>query len=195
MRIWRRGRAVRTAAALVGAATAQAKSQTLRYTFHNPAYISDNLCSSSAEPVALAGDFTVTLTTTALANGAYVVRSSTVAHNLKGTGLISMVPYNGQDTENSYQYNAVPPYPSSFSDVHWTKLVPKSSKIPAMWLVVVVREVVLADGTPIPTIDRSYLACHQPTSHCDEDDRDDCSGSSSSSSSSLVLGEQRQLLT
>ncbi len=33
-----------------------------------------------------------------------------------------------------------------------------------MWLVVVTREVITADGTAIPSVERAYLSCSQPTS-------------------------------
>jgi hypothetical protein len=73
-----------------------------------------------------------------------------------------MTPYRGQDDENSFAYYAPPPYPSTFTVTHWTKLLPQANA-PSMYLVIVLREVVAADGTTVPTFQRAYLTCTQPT--------------------------------
>jgi hypothetical protein len=73
-----------------------------------------------------------------------------------------MLGYEGDDVEDSNAYYAPPPYPSSFSDEHSQRLVPKGPA-PSMWLVVVLRETTTADGTTIPTLDRMYLTCHGPS--------------------------------
>jgi hypothetical protein len=71
------------------------------------------------------------------------------------------IPYTGADVEQNHQYVADPPYPSTVSDYHFTKLVPHPSG-PIMYLVIVMRVVILADGTAIPTLNGIYLTCAQP---------------------------------
>jgi hypothetical protein len=48
--------------------------------------------------------------------------------------------------------------------LHWTKLVPQR-KAPVMWLVVVMRYTIAADGTLVPVAQGAYLACSPPKSH------------------------------
>ncbi len=57
-----------------------------------------------------------------------------------------------------YSYYAPPPQPSTHRYTHWTKLVPEGNA-PTMYLVVVIRETILADGTPVPVAERAYLKC------------------------------------
>jgi hypothetical protein len=135
--------------------------QTVRTTIHLPAWEIDNLC-NGAEPVILSGDMNITTRSTPDRSGGYTVQSSAVAHNLQGQGLVSMLRYEGDDVEDSNASYAPPPYPSSFSDAHYQRLVPKGPA-PSMWLVVVLRETTAADGTTIPTLDRMYLTCHGPS--------------------------------
>ena len=72
------------------------------------------------------------------------------------------IGYKAADVEQSYSRYAPPPSPAySFSDVHWTKLVPQGPA-PTMYLVVVVRETILADGSAVTTPDRTYLVCTEP---------------------------------
>jgi hypothetical protein len=133
--------------------------QTVHYTIHVPAMVLDNLC--NGEPVNLSGDLAITETTRPARNGGYTVTSSTDGRNLRGTGLVTQLPYSGDDNEQSYAYYAPPPYPSTYEVTHWTKLVPHGNA-PSMYLVVVLREVVAADGTVVPTFERAYLTCKQP---------------------------------
>jgi hypothetical protein len=112
------------------------------------------------------GQETITTQTTPTSNGGYKVVSILQARNLTGSRIAPLPAYGytGDDTQNTYSYEAPPPYPTKVSLLHWTKLVPQTNA-PAMWLVVVTREVITADGTAIPTVDRAYLTCTQPTSH------------------------------
>jgi hypothetical protein len=135
--------------------------QTVKTTIHLPAYGMDNLC-NGAEPVILSGDLNITTRSTPDRRGGYTAQSSAVAHNLKGQGLLSMLRYEGDDVEDSNAHYAPPPYPSSFSDAHYQRLVPEGPA-PSMWLVVVLRETTAADGTTMPTLDRMYLTCHGPS--------------------------------
>jgi hypothetical protein len=75
-----------------------------------------------------------------------------------------MYGYVGDDTQNTYSYQAPPPYPTTVTLLHWTKLVPQY-KAPAMWLVLVTREVINADGTTVPAVTGAYLVCSQPSGH------------------------------
>jgi hypothetical protein len=134
--------------------------KTTRTTIHIPLTVLDNLC-NGAEPVALSGDLMIVTRTTPDARGGYTVQSSSDAHNLQGQGLVSMYGYEGDDGEDSYAHYAPPPYPSTQSVVHYTRLVPKGPA-PSEYLVVVLRETVLADGTVVPTLDRTYLTCRPP---------------------------------
>jgi hypothetical protein len=146
-----------------GASTsAPNKGTTVRTTINLPAYVTDNLCNSDV--VNLSGDLTITTTTTPAANGAYTVKSSSVANNLKGSRIAPppMIGYRGSDVEDSYSYVAAPPYPSTHEDVHYTKLVPQG-KAPTMYLVVVTRDTTAADGTTVPVLERTYLACTPPS--------------------------------
>jgi hypothetical protein len=138
---------------------AAGRTQTVDYTLHVPAMVIDNLC--NGEPVNLSGDLHIRESTTQRADGSYTVTSTTNGKNLRGPGLITMLNYLGQDTEQSNQYVAPPPYPTTFTDTHYTKLVPQGNA-PSMYLVIVLREVVLADGTVVPTINRMFLTCTQP---------------------------------
>lgn len=146
---------------LWGPADAPAAGQTVEYTFHNPAFLADNLCNGDA--VNLSGDFHVRVTTTPTANGGYRVVSSVDARDLRGERIAPLpaISYRGADSENTYTYSAPPPYPTTVSVLHWTKLVPQA-KAPTMYLVVVLRETIASDGTVVPLLDRMYLVCTQP---------------------------------
>ncbi len=133
---------------------------TNEYVLHVAALPVTNLC--NADAVILNGDLYIRETTTPSRNGGYTVRSTTNGRNLTGSGLPSGLSYKGEDREQSNAYYAPPPYPSTFQDVHYTKLVPQGNA-PTEYLVVVLREVVAADGTVVPTIDRTYLVCQQPS--------------------------------
>ena len=155
----------------VGQASAQAvtsatsgQTQTVRITIDVPALIVENLCNT--DTVNLHGQETITTKTTPTSNGGYKVVSILQARNLTGSRIAPLPAYGyrGDDTQNTYSYQAPPPYPTTVSLLHWTKLVPQANA-PAMWLVVVTREVINADGTTIPTVDRAYLTCTQPSSH------------------------------
>jgi hypothetical protein len=149
-----------TALLLTAPAAAPAAGRTVVYTLHVPAMVVDNLC--NGEPVVFSGDLHIREKTTPTGNGGYTVRSSTNARNLHGPGLVTGVQYSGQDTENSYAYYAAPPFPSTFSVVHWTRLESHGSA-PNMYLVIVLRETIAPDGTVVPTLDRMYLTCTQPS--------------------------------
>jgi hypothetical protein len=131
--------------------------RTVRTTIHLPASVMQNMC--NGEFVNLNGDMIITTRSTPTSRGGYTMQSSAVAHNLQGQAIVSQMGYEGDDVEDSYAYYAPPPYPSTFSDAHYTRLVPKGPA-PSMYLVVVLRETVAADGTAIPTLDRTYLTCH-----------------------------------
>jgi hypothetical protein len=144
-------------------ATATGGGTTVEYVLHVPAMVVENLC--NADSVVLSGDLYIRETTTPAANGGYTVQSTTNGRNLTGYGLPSMLNYRGDDRENSFAYYAPPPYPTTFYDAHYTKLVPDGDA-PTMYLVVVLKEVVMADGTVVPVIDNMYLVCTQPTQRC-----------------------------
>jgi hypothetical protein len=145
---------------LPATAPASGRGQTVRTVIHLPALVLINECNGDA--VNLSGDLYITTTSTPTSNGGYTVRSSSDAHNLRGAAINPpMTPYRGQDGENSFAYYAPPPYPSTFTVTHWTKLVPQANA-PSMYLVIVLREVVAADGTTVPTFQRAYLTCTQP---------------------------------
>jgi hypothetical protein len=148
------------AVALIAAPAQAGGGQTVHYRVHVPAMVLDNLC--NGEPVALSGDLDITTSTRPARNGGYTVTSTTNSRNLRGPGLVTQLPYRGNDDEQSYAYYAPPPYPSSYEVTHWTKLIPRGNA-PSMYLVVVLREVVTADGTVVPTFERAYLSCKQPT--------------------------------
>jgi hypothetical protein len=135
--------------------------QTVRTTINIPATVMDNLC-NGAEPVYLSGDMTITTRTTPGSRGGYTVQSSAVAHNLQGQGLVSLLGYEGDDVEDTYQHYAPPPYPSTFSNSHYTRLVPKGPA-PSMYLVVVVRGTTAADGTTVPVVQQMYVTCRGPS--------------------------------
>lgn len=138
------------------------KGTTVRTTINLPALVVDNLC--NADVVNLSGDLTITTTTTPTSNGAYTVKSSSVARNLKGSRIAPppTIGYHGSDAEDSYSYIAPPPYPSTHEDVHYTALVPEG-KAPKMYLVVVTMDTTSADGTTVPVLERTYLTCTPPT--------------------------------
>ncbi len=132
--------------------------QTVKTTINLPAFPLDNLC--NGDVVNLSGDLHITTTTTPHRNGGYTVRSSADARNLRGNRIAPPppIPYRGDDRENTYSYYAPPPQPSSHRVVHWTRLVPEGHA-PTMYLLVVLRETLAADGTVVPVFERAYLAC------------------------------------
>ena len=129
---------------------------------HLPALPMDNLC--NLDVVNLSGDLTIRVTTTPTSDGGYTVYSNASAWHLTGSRVAPLpaIGYKAADVEQSYSRYAPPPSPAySFSDVHWTKLVPQGPA-PTMYLVVVVRETILADGSAVTTPDRTYLVCTEP---------------------------------
>jgi len=149
--------------AVVTAAPADAKTggTTVRTTINLPALPLDNLC--NGDVVNLSGDMTITTTTTPAGNGGYTVRSSADARNLRGERIAPppAIGYRGADSENTYSYYAPPPFPSTHRVVHWTTLIPNGNA-PRMYLVLVIRETIAADGTVIPVAQGAYLVCKQP---------------------------------
>lgn len=146
------------------------RGRTTRTTIHIPLIVLDNLC-ANAEPVALSGDLYVVVTTRAERNG-YRVVSRSYAPDLRGQGLVSGVSYRGSDGENSVAYYAPPPYPSRWSVTHWTVLIP-NGQVPRMYLVIVLRQVIGADGSVVPTLEGTRLTCRRPQSDAKEEDDDD----------------------
>jgi len=150
----------------LGAAPASAivsqRGSTTTTVIHLPALVLDNLC--NLDVVNVSGDLTITVTTTPTSDGGYTVRSTASAWHLSGNRVAPTpaIGYKAADVEQSYSRYAPPPSPAySFSDAHWTKLVPQAPA-PTMYLVVVLRETILADGTAVTTLDRTYLVCTEP---------------------------------
>ena len=137
------------------------KGTTVEYTLPVPALAVTNLC--NADAVVLSGDLYIRETTTpAKKGGGYTVESTINGRDLTGAGLPSGLDYTAEDREQSNAYYAPPPYPSTFTDVHYTKLDPQGDA-PTEYLVIVLRETVAADGTVVPTIDSTYLVCNPPS--------------------------------
>jgi hypothetical protein len=127
----------------------------------------DNLC--NGDVVNLSGDMRIVTVTRPAKNGGYTVTSTSTARNLRGERIAPLpaIPYSGDQTENSFSYYAPPPYPSTSRVAHWTRLVPQG-KAPTMWLVVVLRYTIAADGSLVPVAERANLTCTQPSEHrCD----------------------------
>ena len=150
-------------AARAGASSTSGKTQVVRVTQNVAAMVIENLC--NADTVNLHGQLTLTTATTPTSNGGFQIVSSVRANNLTGERIAPLPAYGyiGSDNQDSYSYIAPPPYPTTYSEKHWTKLVPQVNA-PAMWLVVVTREVITADGTAIPAVERAYFTCSQPSS-------------------------------
>ena len=148
------------------ATTRAGKTTVVNATLQIPANVLDNLC--NGDVVNLHGTLNIRTATTTQSNGSVRVVSTS---RFTGTGArLNSTPinYHGDDTQNTAEYTAPPPYPSTFSVLQWTKLVPQGNA-PTMWLVFVLREVVTPGGT-VPTLERTYLTCSQPTSHdCHEE--------------------------
>jgi hypothetical protein len=150
---------------VLGAAPASAATEGKRTTnttvIHFPVAVLDNLCNGDA--VAVNGDLTITQTTVQHRDGSFTIWSNSSAPNLTGQRLTPPpIDYNAADVEQSRSRNAPPPSPAySFSDVHWTKLVPHGPA-PTMYLVVVTRETLFENGKMVTMLDRAYLACTQP---------------------------------
>jgi len=141
------------------------RTQVVRVTLDVPALLVENKC--NLDTVNLHGEETITTSTTPLSNGGYRVVSSLQAKNLTGERIAPppAYGYKGDDTQDTYSYDAPPPNPTtSVTLLHWTRLVPQFNA-PSMWLVIEFREVIAADGTTVPTVDRAYLSCTQPSSH------------------------------
>ena len=152
------------------ASTSPGRSVTVSDSYPVPLMVADNLCNKDV--VALHGQLYNTVTTTTTPNGGMTVRSITRLPNLTGERLNSTpMSYKGADTEQSHAYYAPPPYPSTWADAHWTKLVPQGNA-PTMYLVIVLREVIAADGTALSTIQGMYLTCSRsqgvPGYGCDD---------------------------
>jgi hypothetical protein len=139
-------------------------SKTVRAVINVPALEVINLC--NADVVNLHGDAYLTVTTTPHRNGGYTVRSSMRAPNLTGERIFPppVIGYRGDDAENAYSYYSPPPGPSSHRVAHWTKLVPQGNA-PTMYLVIVIRETIAMDGTPLVSVERAYLVCKPPSKH------------------------------
>ena len=150
------------AAARAGTASTS-NTQVVVVTQDVPALIVTNLCNT--DTVNLHGQLVLATATTPTSNGGFRVVTVMRANNLTGQRIAPppMYGYKGSDNSDSYSYIAPPPYPTTYSELHWTKLTPQFNA-PAMWLVVVTREVITADGTAIPSVERAYLSCSQPTS-------------------------------
>ena len=139
-----------------------AGGKTVVTTINVPAMVVDNLC--NLDTVNLHGDMTIRTTTTPTRNGGYTVQTSLNARGLQGSRITPppAIGYHGDDRENTYSYYAPPPYPSTHRVAHWTKLVPEVNA-PTMYLVIILKETILADGTVVPVLDRMYLVCQQPS--------------------------------
>jgi hypothetical protein len=150
--------------ARAGTSTTSGRTQTVKITIDVAALPVDNLCNGDA--VNLHGQETITTQTTPTSDGGVKVVSSMRANNLTGERIAPPPAYGyvGSDVTDSYTYYAPPPGLGTYSGVHWTKLVPQTNA-PAMWLVIVTREVVMPDGTAVPSVERAYLSCSQPSSH------------------------------
>jgi hypothetical protein len=143
-----------------------ASAETVEYTYHDPAFLAVNQC--NGDSVNLSGDFRIRMTTTPRKNGV-TVNTSVTGLNLRGETLVStddpLLPqrrYRGDDATNNYSYEALPPYPSTYSVTHWQRLIPEGN-YPTMYLVTVFRETVLASGAPaIPTLEAAYVTCVKP---------------------------------
>lgn len=144
-----------------GATNAPGRSQTVEYTLPVPALALENLC--NLDSVILNGDLHIRTTTTQLRNGGVQVVSTINGRNLTGFGLPSALDYLGENREYTYSYTAPPPGIGTFQVTQYTKLDPQGGNAPTMYLVVVLRQVVLADLTTVPVIERMYLVCQQPT--------------------------------
>jgi hypothetical protein len=155
-----------TGSSLALAATTSG-GQRVDITINIPALPLDNLC--NGDVVNLSGDMRIVTVTRPAKNGGYTVTSTSTARNLTGERIAPLpaIPYSGDQTENSFSYYAPPPYPSTSRVQHWTKLVPEG-KAQTMWLVVVLRYTIAADGTLVPVAERAYLSCTMPRTHeCD----------------------------
>ena len=155
------GLSIPTRAKASGSTTA-GRGTTTDVTLNIPLMFLDNLC--NGDVVTLHGDLRIITRTTPTRNGGYTVRSTAIARNLQGERAAPPPPigYHGDDGENTFSYYAPPPYPSTFRVVHWTRLVPEAPA-PTMYLVLVLRETVLADGTVVPVFERAFLVCARPT--------------------------------
>ena len=132
--------------------------QTVEEQFPLSNYVLINLCNTDV--VNMQGEMYISVTTSPARNGGYTVQSTASAPDLTGATVPPQpyVAYTGDDVETSHSYYAPPPYPSTIYDEHWTKLVPLAPA-PTMYLVVVFREVILANVTPVPAVQGTYLAC------------------------------------
>jgi hypothetical protein len=138
------------------------RGQTVETTINLPALVLDNLC--NLDVVNLSGDLHIRTTTTPTRNGGYTVQSSAIARDLRGNRIAPLPPirYRGDDGSNTFSYYAPPPYPSTHRVVHWTRLIPEANA-PSMYLVLVLRETILADGTVVPVFERAFLVCKKPS--------------------------------
>jgi hypothetical protein len=146
------------------ASTTSGGGQRVEATINIPALPLTNAC--NGDLVNFSGDMKIVTVTRPTSNGGYTVTSTAAARNLRGERIAPLpaIRYVGDQTEDSYSYYAPPPYPGTTRILHWTKLVPLA-KAPAMWLVVVFRYTITADGALVPVAERAYLACNQPKSH------------------------------
>jgi hypothetical protein len=115
--------------------------------------------------------YIVTATSPPDSRGGVTVISTLSAPNLSGYTIEPQpyIEYRGGDGMNTYQYNALPPYRSSYRVLHWTKLVPKARNQPSMWLVVVIQETITTSTSgAAPVVKQVYLSCSEPKSHEDD---------------------------
>jgi hypothetical protein len=155
------GLSIPSRASASGSTTA-GSGTTTDVTLNIPAMVVDNLC--NADVVDLHGQLRIITTTTPTRNGGYTVRSTAIARGLQGNRIAPppFIGYHGDDGENTFAYYAPPPYPSTFRVLHWTRLVPEAANEPSMYLVLLLRETVLADGTVVPVFERAFLVCRRP---------------------------------
>ena len=143
--------------AIVALRPAPAQAQTVVSVINLPAVVIDNQC--NGEPVALSGDLLTVVTTRPTANGGTTVRSVSVTHGLKGTGLVSGVSYRAVELSGTFVNQLPPPGTGTFFSTVTTLLIPQGSAAPSMLLVVVVKATVAQDGTISNEVVQTYLVC------------------------------------
>ena len=99
--------------AIVTLRPSPAQAQTVVTVINLPAVVIDNQC--NREPVALSGDLLTVVTTRPTANGGTTVRSLSVTHGLKGTGLVSGVSYRAVELSGTVVNQLPHPAPARSS--------------------------------------------------------------------------------
>jgi hypothetical protein len=138
-------------------------SGTFRTTLNIPSLVLTNDC--NGDVVNLSGKLHVSTKITVSRDGGYTVRSAAAVRDLRGTRIAPApaIAYYGADGDNAFSSYDAPANPSTHRVTHWSRLVSQGA-VANMFLNLVLRETIAADGTVLTVFERADVDCRQPNS-------------------------------